>query len=57
MFAKLGAETDNIEELVPLNSKAIVEAEDGTFHIQGEPDSSDVVLDSTLKTLVESVLK
>ncbi len=57
MFAKLGAETDNIEELVPLNSKAIVEAEDGTFHIQGEPDSSEVVLNSELKTLVESVLK
>ncbi len=57
MFAKLGAETDNVEELVPLNSKAIVEASDGTFHIQGEPDSSDFVLDSTLKNLVESVLK
>ncbi len=57
MFAKLGAETDNVEDLVPLNSKAIVEAEDGTFYIQGEPDTSDVVLDSTLKTLVESVLK
>ena len=57
MFAKLGAETDNVEELVPLNSKAIVEAEDGTFYIQGEPDSSEVVLNSELKTLVESVLK
>ncbi len=57
MFAKLGAETDNVQELVPLNSKAIVEAEDGTFHIQGEPDSSDFVLDSALKNLVESVLK
>uniref|UniRef100_UPI0026EE7A87 hypothetical protein n=1 Tax=Treponema berlinense TaxID=225004 RepID=UPI0026EE7A87 len=46
-----------ITELSPVSAKAIVESEDGTFHIEGRPEKTDYPLDKSLEALVESVLK
>ena len=56
MFAGFAQSKDNITDLTSISSKAIVESEDGTFHIEGEPEKTDYVLDRNLEELVESVI-
>ncbi|WP_273464252.1 hypothetical protein [Treponema berlinense] len=56
MFAGFAQSKDYITDLTSINSKAIVESEDGTFHIEGEPEKTDYVLDRNLEELVESVI-
>ena len=56
MFAGFAQSKNNITDLTSINSKAIVESEDGTFHIEGEPEKTDYVLDRNLEELVESVI-
>ena len=56
MFAGFAQSKNNITDLTSISSKAIVESEDGTFHIEGEPEKTDYVLDRNLEELVESVI-
>ena len=56
MFAGFAQSKDYITDLTSISSKAIVESEDGTFHIEGEPEKTDYVLDRNLEELVESVI-
>ena len=56
MFAGFAQSKNNITDLTSISSKAIVETEDGTFHIEGEPEKTDYVLDRNLEELVESVI-
>ena len=56
MFAGFAQSKNNITDLTSISSKAIVESEDGTFHIEGEPEKADYVLDRNLEELVESVI-
>ena len=56
MFAGFAQSKNYITDLTSINSKAIVESEDGTFHIEGEPEKTDYVLDRNLEELVESVI-
>ena len=56
MFAGFAQSKNNITDLTSISSKAIVESEDGTFHIEGEPENTDYVLDRNLEELVESVI-
>ena len=56
LFAGFAQSKDNITDLTSISSKAIVESEDGTFHIEGEPEKTDYVLDRNLEELVESVI-
>ena len=56
MFAGFAQSKKNITDLTSISSKAIVESEDGTFHIEGEPEKTDYVLDRNLEELVESVI-
>jgi hypothetical protein len=57
LFTTFGANNNNITDLPPDNTDAIVEDADGLFHIEGRPVSGDVKLDADLKKLVEAVLK
>ena len=57
LFTTFGANNNNITDLPPDNTDAIVEDADGLFHIEGMPESGDVKLDADLKKLVEAVLK
>ena len=56
LFAGFAQSKNNITDLTSISSKAIVESEDGTFHIEGEPEKTDYVLDRNLEELVESVI-
>lgn len=56
LFAGFAQSKNNITDLTSISSKAIVESEDGTFHIEGEPEKADYVLDRNLEELVESVI-
>ena len=56
MFAGFAQSKNYITDLTSISSKAIVESEDGTFHIEGEPEKTDYVLDRNLEELVESVI-
>ena len=56
IFAGFAQSKNNITDLTSISSKAIVESEDGTFHIEGEPEKTDYVLDRNLEELVESVI-
>ena len=56
VFAGFAQAKNNITDLTSISSKAIVESEDGTFHIEGEPEKTDYILDRNLEELVESVI-
>ncbi len=56
MFAGFAQSKNYITDLTSISSKAIVESEAGTFHIEGEPEKTDYVLDRNLEELVESVI-
>jgi hypothetical protein len=56
LFAGLAKNNNNIKYLEADNSNAIVQSEDGTFHIQGLPGEKDVAIDAEFKKLVDSVL-
>ena len=56
VFAGFAQAKNNITDLTSINAKAIVESEDGTFHIEGEPEKTDYILDRNLEELVESVI-
>ncbi|HAC31448.1 MAG TPA: hypothetical protein DCF70_02345, partial [Treponema sp.] len=56
LFAGLAQNNNNIKYLEADNSNAIVQSEDGTFHIQGLPGEKDVAIDAEFKKLVDSVL-
>ena len=56
LFAGLAKNNNNIKYLEADNSNAIVQSEDGTFHIQGLPGEKDVAIDVEFKKLVDSVL-
>ena len=56
VFAGFAQAKNNITDLTSISSKVIVESEDGTFHIEGEPEKTDYILDRNLEELVESVI-
>ena len=57
MFTRFAANNNNITELESENADAIVESEDGTYHIEGVPALGEFKLDKDFKKLVEAVLK
>jgi hypothetical protein len=57
LFTPFAANNDNITELTPESTDAIVQTSDGTYSVSDSIESNSVKQDSAFKKLVESVLK
>ena len=58
LFSPFGTGTSQpIQELKEVADDAIVENFDGTFHIEGEPELSEMKLNLEFQNLVDSVMK